>query len=64
MPKTKSPDRTRYVIRYVQFHPCVRAEQLPTLKTTVRGQAARKVTCDAIRAAGGRIVSVRTGWWA
>lgn len=64
MPKAKSADTTRYVIRYVQFHPCVRPERLPTLRTVVRGQANRKATCDAIRAAGGRVTSVRTGWFA
>ncbi len=67
--KLKSNDRTRYVIRYVACAgeyfrgPSGKYDQQPVVRTVVRGQNARKVTSQAIRDAGGRIVSVRAGWF-
>jgi hypothetical protein len=61
-------DRSKYVIKYVactrEYFPDAsgRFTVQPTVRTTVRGSHNRKTTCDAIRQAGGRVVSVRRGW--
>lgn len=62
-------DRARYVIRYISYTGEYyrgaggKFSVQPVVRTTVRGAHARKVTCDAIRSAGGRVVSVRRRGW-
>jgi hypothetical protein len=61
---TKPQDNTRYVIRYVTFHPGYRPDMLPTLRTVVYGKSQRDITTRAIKSGGGKVVDVRTGWFA
>jgi hypothetical protein len=62
-------DRTRYVIKYIsctgEFYRGAsgRFDRQPIERVTARGANARKVTADAIREAGGRVVSVRRAGW-
>jgi hypothetical protein len=77
MPRSRGPgdstpsqdDRQKFVIRYIacsrEYFPdsSGRFTRQPVERITVRGAHARKVTADAVRAAGGRVVSVRRGWF-
>lgn len=58
-PKHEPPSETaRYTVEYVEFHPCVRPDRLPTKTITVRGYRARGTTVAAVKAAGGRVLGV------
>jgi hypothetical protein len=56
-------DTTRYVIKYTTFHPGLRSTHLPTQTTTARGWHNRNITVQSIKAAGGKVTSVRTAWF-